>query len=233
MRFFCRENWGQQLRQATALVGLLTLVSGCDWMPGKPKPAERWQPDTAITDFANLYQTQCAGCHSRDGRMAAARPLNDPVYRAFVDPKIFRQVIAQGVPGTTMPAFAQSAGGLLTDAQIDILVQNLLAGAESDRATLRLPPYRAAPGDVQRGAVAFQTFCAKCHGKDGKGGPTGGSVVDPNYLALVSDQALRTAVVVGRVDLGMPDWRGYVSGRPMTDTEVSDVVAWLISHRKK
>ncbi len=233
MRSFCRLQLGTPFRRTSVLVSLITLVSGCDWMPGKPKPEDRWQPDTAITDFGSLYQTQCAGCHSRDGRMAAARPLNDPVYRAFVDPKIFRHVIAQGNPGTTKPAISQSAGGLLTDAQIDILVQNLLAGADSDRATLRLPPYQAAPGDVQRGAVAFQTFCAKCHGKEGNGGPTGGSVVDPNYLALVSDQALRTAVVVGRVDLGMPDWRGLVSGRPMTDTEISDVVAWLISHRKK
>ena len=30
---------------------------------------------------------------------------------------------------------------------------------------------------------------------------------------------------------GAPDWRGYVPGRPMSDQEVSDVVAWLASQR--
>jgi hypothetical protein len=29
----------------------------------------------------------------------------------------------------------------------------------------------------------------------------------------------------------MPDWRGYVTGRPMTSTEIADVVAWLAAQR--
>jgi cytochrome c oxidase cbb3-type subunit 3/ubiquinol-cytochrome c reductase cytochrome c subunit len=56
-------------------------------------------------------------------------------------------------------------------------------------------------------------------------------VVDPSYLALVSDQWLRTVTIVGRAERGMPDWRGYVSGRPMNNSEVGDVVAWLASQR--
>jgi cytochrome c oxidase cbb3-type subunit 3/ubiquinol-cytochrome c reductase cytochrome c subunit len=58
-------------------------------------------------------------------------------------------------------------------------------------------------------------------------------VVDSAYLALVSDQALRTAVIAGRVDLGMPDWREAVADRPMTPQEIADVVAWLASHRQR
>ena len=57
-------------------------------------------------------------------------------------------------------------------------------------------------------------------------------MINPDYLALVSDQALRTAVIVGRSDLGMPDWRAYTPGRPMSSQEISDVVAWLASHRQ-
>jgi hypothetical protein len=47
----------------------------------------------------------------------------------------------------------------------------------------------------------------------------------------VSDQSLRTTVIAGRPDLGAPDWRGNVTGRPMTPQEVSDVVAWLAARR--
>jgi cytochrome c oxidase cbb3-type subunit III len=48
---------------------------------------------------------------------------------------------------------------------------------------------------------------------------------------LISDQGLRTLVITGRPDFGAPDWRGNVPGRPMTDPEISDVVAWLSSQR--
>jgi mono/diheme cytochrome c family protein len=104
-----------------------------------------------------------------------------------------------------------------------------------------LPPYsladvRAAgaePGDPERGKAAYITYCAHCHGPDGGGGKQGGAVVDSTYLALVSDQALRTAVIAGRVDLGMPDWREDVAGQPMTPQDITDVVAWLASHRQR
>jgi len=214
-----------------AAIGLAT--AGCDRLPGRPKPEDRWRPDTAVMDFDALYRSQCAGCHSREGRLAAARPLNDPTYLAFVDPTALRRVITEGVPGTSMPAFSQKRGGLLTDAQIDVLVNRLTEGTPGVRTALRLPPYGAPLGDATRGATAYQVFCSKCHGADGRGGPNGRSIVDPAYLSLVSDQALRTAVVAGRVDLGMPDWRGYVAGRVMSPQEVSDVVAWLASQRPR
>jgi hypothetical protein len=56
-------------------------------------------------------------------------------------------------------------------------------------------------------------------------------VVDPAYLALVSDQALRSAVIAGRPDLGMPDYRTAAPERPMSAQEIADVVAWLAAQR--
>jgi cytochrome c oxidase cbb3-type subunit 3/ubiquinol-cytochrome c reductase cytochrome c subunit len=56
--------------------------------------------------------------------------------------------------------------------------------------------------------------------------------VDTAYLALVSDQALRTTVIAGRIDLGMPDWRAYIPGQPLSAQQISDVVAWLVSQRQ-
>ncbi len=230
--------FGRVRSRALALpaLALLLLVSGCDWMPGKPKPAGRWMPDTAVTNFTELYQTHCAGCHaSGDGKLAAAHPLNDPVLLAISQPAVFRKNVAEGVQGTAMPAFAQSRDGQLTDAQIDLIVTNVFArwSRGLDFAGGKLPPYTAPLGDVQRGATAYQTYCAACHGPEGKGGEKAGAVVNPSYLALVSDQGLRTAVIAGRVDLGMPDWRGHQAGKPMSDQEIADVVAWLASHRTK
>jgi cytochrome c oxidase cbb3-type subunit 3/ubiquinol-cytochrome c reductase cytochrome c subunit len=103
-----------------------------------------------------------------------------------------------------------------------------------------LPPYAAETtvthdahaGDPEQGLRVYAEACARCHGADGRGGAKGGSVVDAAYLALVSDQALRTAVIAGRTDLGMPDWRSDIPGQPLTAQHISAVVAWLVSHRQ-
>ena len=224
------------------LILTIILTIGCDRLPGKPTLEERWKPATGITDFSQLYAQNCSGCHGADGRLGAARPLNDPLYLAFVSKLTLRAAITRGVPGTSAPAFAQQSGGSLSEKQIDALVEGMLShwGKGENFKNIAFPPYSlqdatlkgATPVDQQRGAIAYRTYCAQCHGKDGSGGPKGGSVIDPAYLALVSDQALRTAVIVGRSDLGMPDWRGNISGRPMSGQEISDVVAWLASHRQ-
>jgi mono/diheme cytochrome c family protein len=217
---------------ALLLAGLV--LAGCDALPGKPKPGAHDVVPSQVVAFDTLYARHCAGCHGAEGRLGAARPLNDPVYLAVTPRERLRQVIARGVPGTSQPAFARSAGGDLTDTQIDALVQGLVrTWARPDAARdAALPPYDGAAGDVERGKAVYGTACATCHGPDGAGGPKGGPVVDPSYLALTSDQGLRTTVIAGRPDLGMPDWRGYVTGQPLTPQQVSDVVAWLVAQRR-
>ena len=243
IQLLSRSEFLNELSGRTLVVlMILGSAAGCDQLPGKPTPEERWKPATEVTDFSQLYALNCAGCHGADGRLGAARPLNDPLYLALVSDATLRAMIAQGVPGTAAPALAQQVGGPLTDKQIDILVEGMRSrwGKAENFNNVAFPPYSlqdasakgSAPGDSQRGAVVYQTYCAQCHGKDGNGGPKGGSVINPAYLALVSDQALRTAVIVGRSDLGMPDWRANISGQPMSPQEISDVVAWLASHRQ-
>jgi cytochrome c oxidase cbb3-type subunit 3/ubiquinol-cytochrome c reductase cytochrome c subunit len=184
--------------------------------------------------FGALYGENCAACHGADGRLGASRPLNDPVYLALVPRDQMRKVIATGVAGTLQPAFAASAGGTLTDAQIDALVSGMLDtwGKAAPDKTAALPPYAAPAGDAMRGKGVYAAACAGCHGPEGKGGPKAGAVTDASYLALVSDQYLRTTVIAGRADLGMPDWRGYTPGQPLTAQQISDVVAWLIAQRR-
>ena len=210
------------------------LLSGCGTLPGQPRPGSQAVAPDAVLDFHALYSNNCAGCHGSEGRGGAAIGVGDPVYLAVVDDAALRNVTAKGVPGTAMPAFAQSAGGMLTDAQIDVIVGNMrsrwsrpgiLDGAN--------PPSYAAKstGDAQRGERVYATFCQGCHGPGGRGGPKGSAITNGSFLALVSDQGLRTIMIAGRPELGMPDWRGDVPGTPMSDQDVTDVVAWLASQR--
>jgi mono/diheme cytochrome c family protein len=181
-----------------------------------------------------LYAQNCAGCHGEEGRGGAAISLANPVYLAIADEAVIRRVIAKGVNGTSMPAFAQSAGGMLTDAQLDQITtgirsrwvrSGILNGVEA-------PSYAAKSiGDVQRGEAAYKVYCESCHGPGGSGGQKASSITNDSFLALISDQGLRTIVIAGRPELGAPDWRGNAPGRSMSEREVTDVVAWLASRR--
>jgi mono/diheme cytochrome c family protein len=160
--------------------------------------------------------------------------LGNPLYLAIADDTIIRRVTADGVPGTMMPAFAKSSGGMLTNAQIDAIVTGMRIrwGKPDVVGSLNPPPYSSqTPGDAERGATVYATFCSSCHGADGRGGQRATSIVNGSFLALVSDQGLRTTVIVGRPELGAPDWRDNVPNKPMSAQDVSDVVAWLAAQR--
>jgi cytochrome c oxidase cbb3-type subunit 3 len=216
---------------ASAVLGLL--LSGCSSPPGQPaKDSEPIVP-SQVVDFRTLYGQNCAGCHGVDGKGGAAIALANPVYLAIADDLVIRRTASKGVPGTPMPAFAQSAGGMLTAKQIDLIVEGIRAWAKPDALGGQIPPSYAAQvaGDPQRGADAYKTYCSSCHGADGHGGSKASSIVDGSYLALVSDQQVRTIVIAGRPELSAPDWRGNIQGRPMSTQEITDVVAWLSSQR--
>ena len=158
--------------------------------------------------------------------------MYNPVYLAIIDDASMRRVIANGSPGTAMPPFAQSAGGSLTDRQIDLLIAGIRKSWTGvPDAAAGAPPYSSSTaGDSGRGVQVYATNCQSCHGADGRGGAAG-SIVDASYLSLISNQYLRTIVIAGRPDIGHPDWKHDSTGQPLTPTQVSDVVAWLASKR--
>ena len=216
------------------LLAMLLPGPGCTRLPGKPGPGPEVPRPDSVLDPIGLYAANCAGCHGADGKHGPAVALSNPVYQAIVDDRTLRSTIANGRPGTAMSAFSRKEGGMLTDEQIDSIVRGIRErwGTAGRPAGVTTPPYETtAPGNTHQGEAVYGTFCASCHGTGGRGGPKAGSVTDPAYLSLISDQGLRTVVIAGRPDFGAPDWRANVPGRPMTDQEICDVVAWLSSQR--
>jgi cytochrome c oxidase cbb3-type subunit 3 len=224
-----------QIIGSTLAVLAVVVCVACSDSSGRPLQNSVVVPPDQIVDFSVLYGQNCAGCHGVEGRGGAAMSLANPVFLAIADDAVIRHTAANGVPGTPMSAFAQSAGGMLTDKQIDAIVSGIRSWARPDVLSNQiLPPYAVqSPGNSQRGADAYRTYCSSCHGADGRGGSKASSIVDGSYLALTSDQQLRTIVIAGRPELGAPDWRGDVEGRPMSPQDISDVVAWLSSQRPK
>jgi mono/diheme cytochrome c family protein len=212
---------------------------GCKEGSAKSDPAVQ-RPDQ-VEDFAPLYQQNCAACHGASGKNGVAISLANPVYMAVAGPEMIQKATANGIAGTLMPAFAKSQGGMLTDQQIATLARGVefAWGKTSALRGQSAPPYASSSaGDPKQGQAAFITFCASCHGSDGTGTKgkqlSTGSLVDPAYLALISDQGLRSVIIAGQPEDGMPDWRSDITGsgsHAMTDKEITDIVAWLASHR--
>lgn len=207
-------------------IGAAMLV-GCDRMPGAPKKAVQvvvgspsWTQST--------FDTNCRGCHSI-GAEGAAIPLMEPGYWTVATDASVSAAILNG-QGVSMPAYLSEKGGPFTATEVDALVKGMRAlwgngqpgGQGGISATV-------VAGNPLAGGQVFDAACAACHGKNG----SAGSVTDPMYLKLVSDQALWSAVVYGRASLGSPAWNQAMGNRPhgLTPTEVADVVSWLAASR--
>jgi cytochrome c oxidase cbb3-type subunit 3/ubiquinol-cytochrome c reductase cytochrome c subunit len=221
-------------------------LCGCHQVEGRTGPGEETRNPA---EFHSLYRENCAGCHGANGKNGAAIALANPVYIAWAGKDQLLSAIANGTASKLMPPFATSAGGMLTESEVSTLVNGMMEswGAASALAGANPPAYKSTvAGDSQRGFTAYGEFCARCHGATGEGGPadgmnipgkTGpgksgwlGPIVEPSYLALTSDQNLRSLIVAGLPDGAMPDWRSD-GKQPMSDQQVTDVVAWLASKR--
>ena len=221
---------------------VLILASGCDF-PGKPRRGDRPVPADQVLDFATLYSQNCTGCHGTNGKLGPAPPLNDAIFLKIVPDSVLTRIIAEGRPGTPMPAFAQGRGGPLTDAQVKALAEGIkplwLRSREPGQESVDPPPYLVAEGEAngntERGTQAFVRACAGCHGNEGEGDKAG-ALNDRSFLALISDQALRRYAITGRPDLGMPNFAGS-DGRadafqPLSAMEIDDLVALLAHWRQ-
>jgi mono/diheme cytochrome c family protein len=220
-------------------------LAGCGQMHGRPTSGDEVARPEDVLGFSVLYKDNCAACHGENGRDGASIMLANPAYVEMARDHL-REVIAKGRAGYLMPAFATSAGGMLTDRQVDVLAQGIVQQWGDTKALggQTPPPFATTlHGDAARGLEAYGVFCARCHGPNGAGGAAEaridagrsgsgkpGSLVDPSFLALFSDQYLRSVTIAGRPDQGMPDWRSD-GAQPMTDQQVTDIIAWMASKR--
>jgi cytochrome c oxidase cbb3-type subunit III len=211
------------------LISLALLVGsmGCNRKVGPPKDQDELMRPENVASFDRLYKQNCSACHGENGSGGPALDLANPNYQVLVDDASLKRWITSGMPGTQMPAFGESAGGFLTPQQVDVLVAGMRARWDhKDRNTSDMPTYASsAVGNVEHGQDIFRVSCASCHQQGQK------MITNASYLALVSDQSLRTMVIAGRPDLGHPDWKQARAGQPLTGQDVSDVIGYLHSLR--
>jgi cytochrome c oxidase cbb3-type subunit III len=216
-------------RAILSLIPLALLAGslGCERKIGPPNDQEELMRPENVASFDRLYKQNCSACHGENGSGGPALDLANPKYQALVDDATLRRWITSGMPGTQMPAFGESAGGFLTSLQVDVLAAGMRARwSDKDHGAVDMPPYSSnAVGDVEHGQDIFRVSCSSCHQQGQE------KITDASYLALVSDQSLRSIVIAGRPDLGHPDWKQVRPGQPLNAQDVSDVIAYLHSLR--
>jgi mono/diheme cytochrome c family protein len=180
-----------------------------------------------------LYNRYCVSCHgdgtygSWDKFLNRFMPaVRGPGLRATAEADYYRTAIEQGRPGTLMPAWGKSAGGLTKD-QIKSLVKYLADGDGRPPQALRPIPTLHG-GSAERGGELFTQMCAGCHGQNKLAPSLSNSV----FQKTASDQFLARTIVNGRADTAMPAFqRDGADG--LTDDEVRDLVAYVRSLGKK
>lgn len=93
------------------------------------------------------------------------------------------------------------------------------AGARGEAAAIA--GAKEDPAAVERGAKAYATNCAGCHGKTGRGNPGAPDLIR-SIVVLTDEKGILITPILrnGRPDQGMP--------RPnLTEQQISDLVAWL------
>lgn len=130
-----------------ALILLLGLVATYQptWMATTALALER----ESIARGKALYARDCIACHGPNGRGMEnlTTPLNSKEYLSAASEEIIFNVIADGRPGTTMPAWAQSRGGPYTDQTIRDLVAYIRAWEATAPSTATATPESSPDGE--------------------------------------------------------------------------------------
>jgi mono/diheme cytochrome c family protein len=187
---------------------------------------------------ARLFAENCAVCHGADGQGRVGADLRKDWPSIRPDLTV-RSIIANGVPGSKMPAWSQANGGPLSEAEIEALTLYILswqtggAPQELDRPTATaLPPVTPIPevqGDPNRGAGLFAENCAMCHGLQAQGRQ--GATLAKNWPGVRPDLQIRTTIANGVSGSVMPAW-SVSRGGPLSDAEIDDLVAYILATSK-
>jgi mono/diheme cytochrome c family protein len=181
---------------------------------------------------AELYQEYCAMCHGADARgRVGANLQNFPGIEADL---AMRSVIAEGVPGSVMPAWSEEKGGPLTEAEIDDIATYLLGvlgGTEPvfPAPTIHPPTIEPLPqveGDPSQGAVVFHQNCTGCHGERAEGGF--GWPLAKAWPGNQPEVYIKSVISGGIENSVMPAW-SQEAGGPLTDEQIDNATAYILS----
>lgn len=196
-------------------------------------------------ETADLYATHCLRCHGGRGQGVQGGAVHGVSldYDGFAEghsEETLRDIITFGRPGTIMPHWGQAEGGALTSQQIDSMITFLRfddpSKWEQVAAIVQTPEPMATPAagpseqdmSIARGAELFMAQCTSCHGTIGQGG-LGPTLNQEYHFRWHSEELLWETIAWGRQNAGMPAFSEGVEEGLLTDQQIDDLVAFIIS----
>lgn len=149
-------------------------------------PADLASDPEALAIGRNLFANQCSACHGSDGRGATGFPnLTDGDWLWGGSPELIQTSITGGRFGVMAPW-----GEILGADGVD----------DATAFVMSLSGRRAPRGNVEAGRTHFATYCAACHGAEGRGNPDVGApnLTDGIWLHGGSPAAIRKTITEGR-----------------------------------
>lgn len=216
------------------LAGLTTCVmsfrsgSLIERLTPRDRYAERHRALYPSSNGADLYREFCSACHGEgletlvhDTLKTGVPSIRNPDFLELVEEEALITNIQQGRPGTAMPAWAKSGGGLY-DEEIVTLARWLLAGRQRRRTPAFAASERPDPGAGKR---IFDDVCATCHAAAAgpADGPWLGSAV---FQTTYSDALIGHNIKFGRTDTLMVPY-GRERGGDLTDQQIADLVSYI------
>lgn len=222
-----------RLRTFLFITGLMVAAMVLLAFPSTDPVAAQDDPAGDPERGAELFAQNCVACHGESGEGRVGATLNDAFASINVDAFI-KQVVRQGVSGSYMPAFSEEYGGPLTDQDItDIAAyietwdtaQEPVAPAPP-RPEQDIPPVPSIDGDPNEGYTIFHQNCAVCHGENAEGRI--GATLNEAFAAIDPGAFAISTINRGVEGTLMPPWNQAYGG-PLTDQEVNDVAAYVLS----
>ena len=194
---------------------------------------------------ADLYESNCAGCHQTNGEglpgtfppLAGNEAATDSEYVALVitDGKTGEIEVLGETYDSAMPAVAG-----LSDSDLDAIVGHVveLSGGASEPDDPDTPVAPVGPpeaGDIDAGHDLFigqdrfdngGTACASCH-TAGEVGNLGGSSLGPDLTGSYELLGGQAGLSAWLANPPAPTMTPIFSDRPLTEGEISDLVAFL------
>lgn len=225
---------GQAWKKDMAALSLLVICLSVLMAAQPAGPAEAQQNTCDPGQGGLRYVENCAVCHGVDGKGRVGASLDS--FPGIQAGAALRQTIAQGIPGSVMPAWSQPAGGPLAAQAIDDIVCYVTGAFGGTEPLQPLPTYvpptiEALPnvaGNPSAGAVVYQENCAVCHGAQGEG--RFGYTLARTWSGEDPAGYLRQVVGQGITGAAMPAW-AQAHGGPLSDQQIADVAAFVLTLR--
>lgn len=188
------------------------------------EPAQRADAREAQLGFlaaegGELFETNCAECHGREGTGAFAPAIGAKDFLESVTDTQITQLTALGVPGTEMVAYSNDLGGPLTSQEIrsiTVYLRSLEEDAESN------PLWRTPLADSDlTGQELFLLACSRCHGVDAEGIDDVAPDISQDSLTLMESDEF----IIGRIADGyklMPRF-----GSTLSDEQIMSIVVYM------